>query len=146
VLQPGLLSTAQDEDAMLMRWLLLVVGIVAGISVLLSVASLYALMAFTVERRTREIGLRSALGAPPGKIVTVIARRAVMQLLVGISLATVAITYLIHEVIPGPDGPIEGWPWMIVVSAGVVFLIGLASCSVPTVRGLRIRPVQALKV
>ena len=40
-------------------------GIVAGISVMLSVASLYALMAFTVERRTREIGLRSALGAPP---------------------------------------------------------------------------------
>ena len=146
VLEPGLLSAAQDEDAMLMRWLLLVVGIVAGISVLLSVASLYALMAFTVERRTREIGLRSALGAPPSSIVSVIAKRALMQLLVGISLAAVAITYMIHEVIPSPDGPVEGWMSMIAVSAGVVFLVGVAACAVPTRRGLRIRPVQALKV
>ena len=146
VLEPGLLSAAQDEDAMLMRWLLLVVGLVGGISVVLSVASLYALMAFTVERRTREIGLRSALGAPPGKIVSVIAKRALVQLLLGISLAGLAITYLIHDVIPGPDGPIEGWPWMIAVSAGAVLLVGVAACAVPTLRGLRIRPVQALKV
>ena len=146
VLQPALLSTAMEEDARLMGWLLLVVTVIAGISVLLSVASLYALMAFTVERRTREIGLRTALGARPASIVSVIAKRALMQLVLGIFLAAVAITYLIHEVIPSPDGPVEGWPWMIAASAGVVFIVGLAACAVPTLRGLRIRPVQALKV
>jgi ABC-type antimicrobial peptide transport system permease subunit len=123
------------------------VTVVAGISVVLSVASLYALMAFTVERRTREIGLRAALGARPASIVSVIAKRALRQLLLGLSLGAVLITYLVRsEVLPVLGGPVEGWPWMIAGCAGAVLLIGVAACAFPTLRALRIRPVQALKV
>jgi ABC-type antimicrobial peptide transport system permease subunit len=59
----------------------------------------------------------------------------------------VVIAYVVkNEVIPGPGGPVEGWPWMIAVSGGAVLLVALAACAVPTLRGLRIRPVEALKV
>lgn len=57
----------------------------AAVAVILSGAGLYALMSSTVSQRTREIGIRTALGSRPGAVLLAIARRAFVQLLVGVA-------------------------------------------------------------
>ena len=69
------------------------IGAVTGSVLLLSAAGLYALMAFTVAQRRREIGIRSALGAQPGHLVAAVFRRAFWQIGAG-SAAGMLAAYL----------------------------------------------------
>jgi predicted permease len=142
--EPMPLTEVNADDAKLMGWMLFAVAVVAGISVLLSVASLNALMAFTVAQRTREIGLRSALGAEAGRIVSVIAGRAFAQLAVGVLLAVAASAVIVTKGLPA-DPATAGWPLALAGAAAIVLLVGMLACVGPTLRGLRIRPVEALK-
>jgi ABC-type antimicrobial peptide transport system permease subunit len=133
-------------DRAAIGWLLFAVAVVAGTAVVLSVASLHALMAFTVAQRTREIGLRSALGAEPAGIVSVIARRAFTQLALGVLIAVIGCAVFVAKVMPGPYRTMDGWPLALAGAAGVVLLVGILSCIGPTLRGLRIRPMDALRI
>ncbi len=83
---PSRLSDVFNADRFLTQWIGLLFALIALIAVVLSVAGLYALMSFTVSQRTREIGIRTALGARPARIVSTIARRALMQLSAGVML------------------------------------------------------------
>jgi ABC-type antimicrobial peptide transport system permease subunit len=142
--EPMPLPEVIQGDQTAMGWVLVAVAVVAGISVLLSVASLNALMAFTVAQRTREIGLRSALGAEAGGIVSVIAGRAFAQLTVGVLIAVLAGAVIVTKGLPA-DPATAGWPLALAGAAAIVLLVGMLACVGPTLRGLRIRPVEALK-
>jgi predicted permease len=146
VADPMPLTELLAIDRSLFGWLLVGVAVVAGTAVVLSVASLHALMAFTVAQRTREIGLRSALGAEPRAIISVIARRAFTQLATGVFIAAVGSAVFVAKVMPGPYGTMDGWPLALAGAAAVVFLVGMLACLGPAVRGLRIRPMEALRV
>jgi ABC-type antimicrobial peptide transport system permease subunit len=135
----GMSQDPSSDDAGLYH-----VAVVAGVSVLLSVASLNALMAFIVAQRTREIGLRSALGAEAGRIVSVIAGRAFAQLAVGVLIAVLAGAVIVTKGLPA-DPATAGWPLALAGAAAIVLLVGMLACVGPTLRGLRIRPVEALK-
>ena len=75
------------------------IGAVTGSLLLLSAAGLYALMAFTVAQRRREIGIRSALGAQPGQLVAAVFRRAFWQIGAG-SAAGMLAAYLAGRYVP----------------------------------------------
>lgn len=139
------LTEVMAVDRALMRWLLFAVAVVACVSVVLSVASLNALMAFTVAQRTREIGLRSALGAEPSGIVGVIAGRAFAQLVLGVLIAVAAGAVFVAKVMPGSYQTMSGWPLALASAASTVLLVGMLACIAPTLRGLRIRPMEALR-
>ena len=114
-----------------------VAGLVAFIVLLLSATGIHSLMSFTVSRRTREIGIRAALGAGPGRIVAQIFSRAFLQIatgvVVGSSLAALA----------GLQSPSEV---MLLLAADAIMLIaGLIACAVPVRRALRIDPTEALR-
>ena len=80
---PTPLNEVFNGDRFLTKWIGLLFGLIALIAVVLSSAGLYALMSFTVAQRTREIGIRTALGARPANIVSSIAKRAFAQLTEG---------------------------------------------------------------
>jgi predicted permease len=142
---PSSLDRAQNEDQTLIGWMTLLMAALAGIAIVLSAAGLYALMSFTVSQRTREIGIRTALGARPGGIVVAIARRAFLQLVSGIAVGVASGAWLITQL----EGDVEtrgtNWALMLSVIAAFVLLVGMLACVAPTLRGLRIRPVEALK-
>ena len=140
---PMPLSEVLSVDRALIRWVTFVVMAIAGISIVLSVASLYALMSFTVAQRTREIGLRSALGADPTTIMSVVVRRALVQLSLGVLIGVAGTVVLLRVVVL--EQMIAGWPLLLAGAAAAVLLVGLAACVPPTLRGLSIRPMDALR-
>jgi ABC-type antimicrobial peptide transport system permease subunit len=73
-------STAEDERQQSLLFLALLVVAVTGSVLLLSAAGVYAMMSFTVASRRREIGIRSALGAAPERVLRGVFKRAGMQL------------------------------------------------------------------
>jgi len=120
-----------------------VLVLVASIALLLSTVGIYALMSFTVSQRTREIGIRAALGADPRHIVGAIFSRALTQLALGVVAGTVAA--VVFGVVEPDDQIARDWPALLAGVATLMLLVGLFSCVVPALRGLRIQPTEALR-
>lgn len=122
----------------------LTIGAVTGSLLLLSAAGLYALMAFTVAQRRREIGIRSALGAPPRRLIAAVFGRALWQIgsgaTVGIVAAYFAGRYVPIEQIGGL--PIPG---ILPAAAALMLIVGVLASLGPARRGLRIDPTEALR-
>ncbi|NJD19904.1 MAG: FtsX-like permease family protein, partial [Gemmatimonadetes bacterium] len=127
------------------RWGTFFLGLLAAIAILLSSAGLYAIMSFTVAGRTREIGIRAALGASPGSIVGAIARRALLQLAAGVAVGLLCGGVLVRML--GDDSAVQPFvPWVpLALAAGAMLLVGMLACLPPLRRGLGIRPVDAMK-
>jgi predicted permease len=121
-----------------MNWALTTVAwLVAFIVLLLSATGIHALMSFTVARRTREIGIRAALGAHPRRIVAGVFARAFLQIGAGI-LAGSGLVALMGL---GSARQIL----LLLAADAVLFLVGLTACAVPVRRALRIDPMEALR-
>jgi putative ABC transport system permease protein len=137
------LSDIFREMRVAMQLLALVLGLII-LSVLgLSAAGIYALMSFTVSQRRKEIGIRSALGADPRRILGSIFSRSARQLGLGLAVGLAA-AGLLDVVMEGEvfygHGP--------VLLPGVCLLmltVGLLSTLGPARRGLRIQPMEALR-
>ncbi|MBV9880179.1 MAG: ABC transporter permease [Gemmatirosa sp.] len=122
-----------------------VLGAFAGLAVLLAAAGIYGVIAYQVVRRTREIGVRIALGASAARVVRDVVREAAALALVGVGLGTLgalaaarAARGLLFGV--SPTDPLT-------FGAVVALLLGVAvvAALVPASRAARIRPVEALR-
>ena len=120
------------------NWVLTSVAwLVSFIVLLLSATGIHALMSFTVARRTREIGIRAALGASPRRIVVGIFSRAFAQtgagIVAGSALAALMGLGSAREVL------------LLVGADAVMLVVGLTACALPLRRALRIEPTEALR-
>ena len=102
-------------------------------------------MSFTVSQRTREIGIRTALGARPGRVLVVIGRRASLQLATGIAAGAAVGMGILYSFL-GTGIELGADPVLTVtICSAFMFFVGILACLEPTLRGLRIQPVEALK-
>jgi predicted permease len=120
------------------------IGAVIGSVLLLSAAGLYALMAFTVAQRRREIGIRSALGAPPGKLLAAVFRRALWQIGAGSAVGLLA-AYLVGRYVPIEQIGGLPIPGILPGAAAFMLLVGVLASLGPARRGLSIDPTEALR-
>ena len=120
------------------------IGAVTGSVLLLSAAGLYALMAFTVAQRRREIGIRSALGAQPGQLVAAVFRRAFWQIGAGSAVGMLA-AYLVGRYVPIEQVGGLPIPGVLPGAAAFMLLVGVLAALGPARRGLRIDPTEALR-
>lgn len=142
---PFVLDEAPNGARQATQYGTLLLAFLSGIAIVLSGAGLYALMSFTVAQRTREIGIRTALGARPGSIAVTIARRAFLQLAAGVVAGVGLGLWLISEVVGEASWSVVEPPVVLAVCAAFMLGVGVIACLVPTLRGMRIRPVEALK-
>ena len=121
-----------------MNWALTSVAWLVGfIVLLLSATGIHSLMSFTVARRTREIGIRTALGAGAARIVAGIFSRAFIQIGLGV---------LIGSGLAALGGLASRREVLILLAADAIMLVvGLAACAVPLRRALSIDPTEALR-
>ena len=124
----------------------LLLTIFAIVAALLAAVGIYGVIAYSVEQRTRELGVRVALGAPAGRILRLIGTEvvtlAVGGLVVGLGAALAlsrsmsSMLYLVSATDPAT----------FVIIAVVALAIAGVACAVPVVRALRLDPVKALRV
>jgi ABC-type antimicrobial peptide transport system permease subunit len=113
-------------------------------ALLMAAVGLYAVMSQATLRRTREIGIRMALGATPARVLRTVMRRGVVQLTIGLALglgAAFATTGAMRSLLLGVE-PSD--PLTFVVTASVLLVVGLFACWLPANRAATIPPVRAL--
>jgi hypothetical protein len=135
-------QTLYDDDAGT-RLTILAMELVTMSTVLLSAAGIYALMSFTITRRRREIGIRSALGAGARRVLMNVLSRSLGQVALGIAIG-ITIAGVFDRLLDG------GWTGRrgALVLPGVAALmaaVGLIAAIEPAIRALRIQPTEALK-
>ena len=134
------------DDIVAQEQIRMVVGSVVFGSVLLvalvfSAASLYALMAVAVQRRTREIGIRIALGATPRRVLGSVFTRAGRQLGGGIIAGNSLILLLAWRA----DSLTADLLVSSVITSVIMAAVGVLACAAPARRALRIQPTEALR-
>ncbi|HTE43855.1 MAG TPA: FtsX-like permease family protein, partial [Gemmatimonadaceae bacterium] len=127
------------------RLALVLFGAFAGAALLLAIAGIYGVLAGSVAERTREIGVRSALGATPGDIVALVVgqggRLAAVGIVLGLAGSFALTRYLqslLFGIAPNDPATLAG---VCVLLAGVT----LAACLIPAARAARVDPSTALR-
>jgi ABC-type antimicrobial peptide transport system permease subunit len=133
-----------DLEAGLFLQVYAMIGLGTLTALMLSLAGLYAVMSFSVARRTREIGLRIALGASTSRLVLGTFRRPIGQVLAGILVGAVMLLGAFRLMFE--RGPTTTEMALIGVHVVAMLCVSLTSCVVPTRRALRIEPRDALNV
>ena len=120
----------------------IIFGIVA---LVLSGIGLYAVMAFSVSRRVREMGIRMALGATGRDVIGMVCRHGAKQIAVGMTLGLLAGAGIVRAARAALYGVRPNDPGVFVLVAGVLAAAAFIACIVPAVRATRVDPLVALR-
>ncbi|HEY6467205.1 MAG TPA: ABC transporter permease [Candidatus Acidoferrales bacterium] len=119
--------------------------IFAGVALVLAAVGIYGLMAYSVQQRTQEIGIRMALGAGPEKVRGMIVRQGMTLALIGVIVgvgAALGLTRLMASLIFG----VKTWdPFVFVTVTVVLSLVALFATYIPARRAARVDPLVALR-
>jgi putative ABC transport system permease protein len=123
----------------------LLLGVFAGIALLLSAVGIYGVISYSVAERTGEIGIRGALGASRGNLLGLILRHGIRMtgagLVIGL-LGALGLTRLLATLLFG----VGAWDPLTMVSVTALLIcIGLLACWIPARRATRVDPAIALR-
>lgn len=124
------------------RFWVRMVTLVSAMVLVLSLVAIYAVMSFAVSRRTREIGVRVALGGTPRHVVRAVFAQPMRQLGIGIVAGLLLVAYMVgmmKSVPPASDVLMLG------AYAALMTAVCLVACIVPTRRALKVEPTEALR-
>ncbi|MEO6065142.1 MAG: FtsX-like permease family protein [Lysobacterales bacterium] len=120
-------------------------GVFGGIALLLAVVGVYGVKSYSVARRTREIGIRMALGAHPRDVFGLIMKQGALQtgiaLLVGLLLSLGAgwvLAQMLYKVSPAD-------PFALIIASTLLGAAALLACYVPARRATKVSPMTALR-
>jgi macrolide transport system ATP-binding/permease protein len=116
-----------------------------GMALLLACLGLYAVTTQAVAARTREIGVRMAMGASPARVVSTVLWGAFIQVGIGFAIgsgAAWAAGRLLEQLLYGVSGRD---PRIVVASAGILALCALVAAAIPAIRAAHIDPIRALR-
>jgi putative ABC transport system permease protein len=123
----------------------LLLGTFATVALLLAATGLYGVLSYMVTERTREIGIRVALGAARGRIVSLVARQGLVVVGIGLSaglvlsaMASRVLDALLYGVAPGD-------PVTFAAVSALLAMVGVAASLVPALRATRVSPLEALR-
>jgi ABC-type antimicrobial peptide transport system permease subunit len=138
-----------DDSLWLRNWRYRVFGsmfaIFAGIALVLASVGLYAVIAHSVSQRTREIGVRMALGALTGDILGLVFRQGLQQMVLGLAVGLAAALWVTRVLGAMLVGVTPTDPLTFASVALLLILAGTLGCAIPARRAIRVDPVVALR-
>lgn len=139
------LSGQLDETLLTERLIALLSAGFGGLATLLASIGLYGVMAFVVARRTKEMGLRMALGAPPANVIWLVMQEVLLLLAIGLAIGVPAAWGLSRFISKQLYGIQATDPWVAVLSLTVLAVVAAAAGLIPARRASRIDPILALR-
>ncbi|HWQ33317.1 MAG TPA: ABC transporter permease [Blastocatellia bacterium] len=139
------LSQVIDSSVAPRRFQLLLLGVFAAVALLLSTTGIYGVMSYLVAQRTREVGLRLALGAQTRDVLKLMLRQGLTLALAGAALGligSIAVTRVMKSLLYGISATD---PATFAVVTLLLVGVALAACWIPARRATRVDPVTALR-
>lgn len=128
------------------RFNMLLVGLFAGLGLLLAAVGIYGVISYSIAQRTNEIGVRIALGARAADVVRLVLKQGLALAAVGVAIglsASFALTRLMKSLIFGVSATD---PLTFVVIALLLLVVALLACWIPARRAAKVDPMIALRV
>ncbi|HEX7779565.1 MAG TPA: FtsX-like permease family protein, partial [Vicinamibacterales bacterium] len=139
------LATVLSESVASRRFSMVLLGVFALLAIVLAAVGLYGVVAYTVSQRTREIGLRMAIGARPGDVLRMVVGGGMKLAAIGVAIglaAAVGVARLVEKLLFGvtPSDPAS-------YGATALILLAVAALAsyVPARRAMRVDPLSALQ-
>jgi putative ABC transport system permease protein len=134
-----------NNEVVTQRLSVILVGLFSVLALLLAAVGLHGVLAYSIAQRTREIGIRIALGAESQSILSLVVRQGLTIVGIGLAagiLSSMILTHLIRSLLYGVSGTD---PVALLTSVGVLGLAAFLACLVPALRAIRINPIIALR-
>ena len=145
IIEPNTLDAVVTESLGQERLTMTLLGIFAGIALLLAVVGIYGAVAYTVEQRTSEIGVRMALGAQTIDVLRLVVRQGMNPVFLGLIIG-LAGTFAVGRLLAAQLYQISPHdPFLLGAAAIVLAVAALLACLLPARRATRIDPIQALR-
>jgi predicted permease len=116
-----------------------------ALAMTIAAIGLYGVLAFAVAQRTREIGVRMALGAAAGQVLRDVLRQAAALIACGLAIGCAAAGLLGRLVASLLYGVSATDPWIYIAGGGLLLAVGMAAAFLPARRASRVDPMQALR-
>jgi predicted lysophospholipase L1 biosynthesis ABC-type transport system permease subunit len=144
--EAGTMESLLGEVLAQRRFNMLVVALFGGLALAIASAGLYGVMSYLVTQRTREIGVRLALGAAPGRVMNEVIGRGVVHIAAGVAIGLAAawplaslVEAFLFQVRPHDPAVYGG-------AAALLVVCGVIAAFVPARRAARVDPIIALRV
>jgi len=143
----GMQTMAQvlGESLSVRRFLMLLIGLFAGIALLLGLVGVYGVIAYLVGQRRQELAIRVALGATRSEVVSLVVRQGLFLALAGVTLGLAASVALSRLLVGTLFGVSSLDPLTYVLASVLLFTVVVAASSLPALRATRVPVVTALR-
>ena len=128
------------------RFYMTLLAVFAGVALVLAAIGIFGVLSYSVAQRTREIGIRMALGAEQGTVRRLVVRDAMVLALAGVGIGIVCAFFLSRSLVASllfstsPQDPVT-----FIAVAALLTLVAFASSYVPARRATRVDPMIALR-
>jgi putative ABC transport system permease protein len=145
IIQPQTMNQIIDQSLGQRRLTMTLLGVFAAIALVLAMVGIYGAVAYTVEQRTGEIGVRMALGAQTADVLRLVVRQGMTPVVIGLVLGVIAalalgrlITTQLYEVSAHN-------PAMLAATSATLAVVALLACLIPARRASLVNPIDALR-
>jgi ABC-type antimicrobial peptide transport system permease subunit len=145
MINPRTVQTIVDESMASTSFTVLLLGIAAGIALLLGTVGIYGVISYIVSRRTQEIGVRMALGAPAASVLRDVVGQGMTLTGVGIGLGLVGAWGMSRVLAALLYGVAATDPLTFIGTAALLAAVALLATWLPARRAARVDPVEALR-
>ena len=134
-----------DQQVQYVRLYVVLLSVFGGIAAILAAIGIYGVMAYSVTERTREIGIRIALGASAGAVFKLVVLRAVVLFSIGLVLGLMGSIGLTRYLASALYEVTATDPVTFIVVSIFLAIVAMFACLIPTRRALSVNPTVALR-
>lgn len=145
IIQPATMNEVIDQSLGQRRLTMTLLGVFAAIALVLAMVGIYGAVAYTVEQRTGEIGVRMALGAQTADVLRLVVRQGMSPVVIGLGLGILAALALGRLLTAQLYQVSAHNPVLLAATSATLAVVALLACLIPARRASLVNPIEALR-